>query len=317
MTCYNHDSVLPGECLEQLAVKPDGVYVDATAGGGGHTALIAGKLTSGHVYGFDKDDVALEAAAGRLVSYKNRVTLLRGDFRNMKQTLAAHGVDGVNGVLFDLGVSSPQLDDAARGFSYRNDAPLDMRMDRSQNLTARDIVNGWPEAEIARVLRDYGEERYAARIASAIARNRERAPVETTSQLVEIIRKAMPGKALREDQHPARRTFQALRIAVGDELGALREGLASAIDVLIPGGRVACISFHSLEDRIVKQTFVSFASGCECPPDFPVCTCKRTPSLRLLTKKPVKASPGEIDKNPRARSAVLRAAEKLQTRMAE
>ena len=311
MTHFAHDSVLPDECMEWLAVKPNGIYIDATVGGGGHTLLIAQRLTVGHTYGFDKDTAALQAAARRLEPMQDRVTLHHGDFRIMEQTLAPYGVNAVDGVLFDLGVSSPQLDDAVRGFSYKADAPLDMRMDRTQILTARQIVNEWPEGELARILREYGEERYARSIASAIVRRREAAPVETTHELVNVIRSAMPGKALREDQHPARRTFQALRIAVGDELEAVRQGLASAIRLLKPGGRAVCISFHSLEDRIAKQMFASLASGCQCPPDFPVCTCGRKAALRLLTKKPVKAGAEELAANPRARSASLRVAEKL------
>jgi 16S rRNA (cytosine1402-N4)-methyltransferase len=311
MIRFSHESVLPGECVKLLNIEPDGTYIDATVGGGGHTALVAERLTTGRVYGFDKDDIALEAAAKRLGTLGDRVTLVRGDFRHMGHALESYGVTSVNGILFDLGVSSPQLDEPERGFSYRADAPLDMRMDRTQALTAHAIVNDWPEKELARVLREYGEERYAARVASAIIRYREKTPVETTTQLTDIIRGAMPGKALREDQHPARRAFQGLRIAVGDELGALREGLESAIALLKPGGRVACISFHSLEDRIVKQTFAAYAGVCKCPSDFPVCTCGYNATLRILTKKPVKAEPGELAANPRARSALLRAAEKI------
>ena len=303
---YSHTPVLLGECLEALRIRPEGVYVDGTLGRAGHAREIARRLTTGRLIGIDRDRAALDAAEERLAPWRDRVTLLHGNFADLGSLLSQTGVQGADGMLFDLGVSSPQLDDPARGFSYRLDAPLDMRMDAAQALTARDVVNGWTEAELRRILSLYGEERYAVAVARGIVRSR---PVETTGQLVDIVRRALPARALREKQHPAKRTFQAIRIAVNGELDALEPMLRAAADLLRPGGRLAVISFHSGEDRIVKGILRELARGCTCPPDFPVCVCGKTPVLRLLGQ--VVPSPEEQAANPRARSARLRTAEKL------
>jgi 16S rRNA (cytosine1402-N4)-methyltransferase len=307
-----HIPVLLHECLGALAIKPDGVYLDGTLGRAGHSARIAERLgKGGRLIAVDKDAMAIENAGRILAPYSDRVTLVQDDFRNVGPILDRLGIDKIDGMLFDLGVSSPQLDDAARGFSYMADAPLDMRMDTGNNLTAYDVVNAWPESELRRILYEYGEERYAARIAERICREREKAPIETTFRLVEVVRAAMPAKALREKQHPAKRTFQAVRIAVNDELGAIREMLHTAPDRLNPGGRLCVISFHSLEDRLVKEAFLARSRGCTCPPDFPVCTCGFKQTLRIVTKKPIVPTEEEILQNPRARSAKLRVAERV------
>lgn len=306
-----HIPVLLRECVEYLAIKPDGVYVDGTLGRAGHSLEIAKRLTAGRLVAVDKDEAAIREAEHILAPYKDRVTLVREDFRNIGAILDSLGLFAVDGMLFDLGVSSPQLDDPGRGFSYMADAPLDMRMDQSGKMTAWDVVNTWPEEELRRILWEYGEERYAGRIAARIVSERQKAPVETTGQLVEIIRAAMPPKALREKQHPAKRTFQAIRIAVNDELGAVRDMLQTAPDRLKPGGRLCVISFHSLEDRLVKEAFAERAKGCTCPPEFPVCVCGKKPTLRLVTRKPVTPTEEEIEMNPRARSAKLRVAERI------
>lgn len=311
MDAYNHIPVLLQESLDALQIREDAVIVDGTLGRAGHAQSIVQRLTAGRLIGIDRDSSALEAARERLAPWQDRVTLLHGNFADLSALLGQAGVSAVDGLLFDLGVSSPQLDDAGRGFSYRQDAPLDMRMDLSASLTAREIVNTWSAEELRRILYEYGEERYAPRIAQAIVRSRETSPIETTLQLVDIIRSAMPGAALREKQHPAKRSFQALRIAVNGELDALPPMLSDAADLLTPGGRLAVITFHSLEDRIVKQTMRELARGCICPPEFPVCVCGRKPTLRLVTRKPILPSAEEIAANPRARSARLRVAEKL------
>ncbi len=308
---FHHITVLLRETVEALAVRPDGVYIDGTVGGGGHSEQIARRLTSGRLIGLDQDETALRAARGRLAPWAGRVTLLHRNFRELGAALAELGVDTVDGMVFDLGVSSPQLDDGARGFSYLTDAPLDMRMDASARLTAWEAVNHWSEERLRRVLYDYGEERYAPRIAAAVARRREKAPIDTTLELVEVVKRAMPPQALREKQHPAKRTFQALRIAVNDELSALETLMGEVVELLRPGGRLAVITFHSLEDRIVKSAMQEAAKGCVCPPDFPVCVCGRRPKLRILTKKPILPSEEEMEQNPRARSAKLRAAERI------
>jgi len=309
---YGHKPVLLAQCLDALAIRPDGVYVDGTLGRAGHALEIVRRLDGGRLIGIDRDEAALAAAEERLAPYRERVTLLRGNFADVKALLSGAGVEQADGMLFDLGVSSPQLDDAQRGFSYRQDAPLDMRMDRTAPLTARDVVNDWSGEELKRILYDYGEERYAPAIAAAICRRRQEGPIETTLELTELIRGAMPAKALREKQHPAKRTFQAIRIAVNGELEALEPMLEGACDVLKPGGRLAVISFHSLEDRIVKKKLQELSTGCVCPPEFPVCVCGRTPRMKLIYRKPVTAEDAELTYNPRARSAKLRAAEKLQ-----
>lgn len=308
---FSHLPVLLDECLQALNIKPDGIYLDGTLGRAGHARQIAARLNSGRLIAIDRDQAALDAAPARFGPLMNKVTLVHGSFGNLSEILDRLSLSGVDGMLFDLGVSSPQLDDASRGFSYLQDAPLDMRMDQTGALSAYHVVNQWPEEELKRILWRYGEERYAPAIAAAICRARQSQPIETTLELVELIKRAMPAAALREKQHPAKRTFQAIRIAVNDELGEVERMLASAVDYLNPGGRLAVISFHSLEDRIVKTAFAGYAKGCTCPPDFPVCVCGKTPRVKLIGRKPVTASSAELEKNPRARSAKLRTAEKL------
>jgi len=308
---FHHITVLLRETVEALAVRPDGLYIDGTVGGGGHSEQIARRLTGGRLIALDQDETALRAARGRLAPWEGRVTFLHRNFRELGAALAELGVDAADGMVFDLGVSSPQLDDGSRGFSYLADAPLDMRMDPSARLTAWEAVNRWSEERLRRVLYDYGEERYAPRIAAAVVRRREKAPIDTTLELVEVVRGAMPPQALREKQHPAKRTFQALRIAVNDELSALETLMGEAAELLKPGGRLAVITFHSLEDRIVKSAMQEAAKGCVCPPDFPVCVCGRRPKLKILTKKPILPSKEEVERNPRARSAKLRVAERI------
>ena len=309
---YTHKPVLLIQCLDGLNIRPGGIYVDGTLGRAGHSLEIAKRLIGGRLIAIDRDQAALDAAPARLEGYMDRVTLVRGNFSGLADILSGLGVDGVDGMLFDLGVSSPQLDDGSRGFSYLQDAPLDMRMDQSAPLTAREVVNGWSQEELKRILWQYGEERYSGPIAAAMVRAREQTPIETTGQLAEIIRGAMPAKARREKQHPAKRSFQAIRIAVNDELGEVERLLDSALDALRPGGRLAVISFHSLEDRLVKTAYGEWAKGCTCPPDFPVCVCGKSPKVKLIGKRPIVADEKELEENPRARSAKLRLAEKLQ-----
>lgn len=309
---YTHRPVLLEECIQGLKIQPNGVYIDGTLGRGGHSEEIAKRLgPKGRLICIDRDRQALEAGQVRLAPWGDRVTFLHGNFGDLAALLDEAGVEQADGMLFDLGVSSPQLDDPERGFSYMHDAPLDMRMDRSEALTAAMVVNEWPQEELKRILWQYGEERYAPQIAAAIARRRADKPIGTTLELVEVIRGAMPAQALREKQHPAKRTFQAIHIAVNDELSAVDELLQAAIPRLNPGGRLCVISFHSLEDRIVKTAFAGFAKGCTCPPDFPVCVCGKKPQIRLTPRKPILPSPQELAVNPRARSAKLRVAEKL------
>ena len=311
MTDFHHVSVLLQECIDALHIKPDGIYVDGTLGGAGHSSCIAAQLTTGRLIGIDRDRVALQAAQKRLQPYEDRVTLVHGNFCDIADILRQLEIPGVDGVLLDLGVSSPQLDDGSRGFSYMADAPLDMRMNNDDALTAHEVVNTWPYEELRRILYDYGEERYAPQIASAICRRREAKPIETTLELVDVIRGAMPPAALREKQHPAKRSFQAIRIAVNDELGAVEKVMKDAVPCLNKGGRLAVITFHSLEDRIVKNAMAAAAKGCTCPPNFPVCVCGKTPDVKLISKKPIISSQAELDTNPRARSAKLRVCEKL------
>ena len=311
MSEFHHVSVLLDECIQGLNIRPDGIYVDGTLGGAGHSSHIASKITTGCLIGIDRDEVALTAAAERLAPYGDRVTLVHSNFCDIASVLARLGIGGVDGILLDLGVSSPQLDDGARGFSYMADAPLDMRMDHSETLTAAAVVNTWSYEDLKRILYEYGEERYAPQIASAICKRREQAPVRTTLELVDIIRSAMPPAALREKQHPAKRSFQAIRIAVNDELGAVSQVMRDAIPCLNPGGRLAVITFHSLEDRIVKNAMAEAAKGCTCPPSFPVCVCGKKPKVRLITRKPIVSGEEELARNPRARSAKLRICEKL------
>ena len=311
MTEFHHVSVLLEECIQALNIRPDGIYVDGTLGGAGHSSRIAALLTTGHLVGIDRDPVALEAAGKRLEPWKDRVTLVHSNFCQMDQALDSLGIEKVDGILLDLGVSSPQLDDGERGFSYMVDAPLDMRMNGEDALDAHCVVNTWSYEELKRILYDYGEERYAPQIAAAICRRREQKPIETTLELVDIIRSAMPASALREKQHPAKRSFQAIRIAVNDELGAVSMAMEKAIPRLNPGGRLAVITFHSLEDRIVKNAMNAAAKGCTCPPNFPVCVCGKKPQVVCLTRKPIVSGEEELERNPRARSAKLRVCEKL------
>ena len=284
---FTHRPVLLDECIQALAIRPEGIYLDGTLGRAGHSREIARRLTTGRLICVDRDQAALDAAQERLAPWMDRV------------------------MLFDLGVSSPQLDDGSRGFSYMADAPLDMRMDRDQGLSAADVVNGWSQEELRRILTQYGEERYAASIAAAIVRRRADKPIETTLELVDVIRSGMPARALKETQHPAKRSFQAIRIAVNDELASVDRMVQSAVPRLNRGGRLAVITFHSLEDRIVKTGLAAFSRGCTCPPDFPVCVCGKTPDVRLVSRKPILPSEQEVAENPRARSAKLRVAEKL------
>lgn len=311
MSEFHHVSVLLQECLAGLAIKPDGIYVDGTLGGAGHSSRIAERLTTGRLIGIDRDPVALRAAGERLTPFKDRITLVHSNFCEIAQVLQSLDVSGVDGILLDLGVSSPQLDDAERGFSYMADAPLDMRMNGEDTLTAREVVNSWPQEELRRILYTYGEERYAPQIAAAICRRREEKNIETTLELVDVIRSAMPAAALREKQHPAKRSFQAIRIAVNDELGSVEKVMRDAIPLLNPGGRLAVITFHSLEDRIVKTAMAEAAKGCICPPSFPVCVCGKKPQIKLVSRKPVTAGNVELEENPRSRSAKLRVCEKL------
>ena len=311
MSEFHHISVLLNECLDGLDIKPDGIYVDGTLGGAGHSSQIAKRLTTGKLIGIDRDQVALQAAGERLAIYGDRVKLVHANFCQMAQVLQELEIPGVDGILLDLGVSSPQLDDSSRGFSYMVDAPLDMRMNRQDALSAWQVVNTWSQEELKRILYTYGEERYAPQIAGAICRRREEKPIETTLELVDIIRSAMPPAALREKQHPAKRSFQAIRIAVNDELGSVERVMKDAFDLLNPGGRLAVITFHSLEDRIVKTAMNDAAKGCTCPPSFPVCVCGKKPKVKLISRKPIVATQEELDENPRSRSAKLRVCEKL------
>lgn len=304
-------SVLLQEAVDALNIRPDGIYLDGTLGGAGHSREIVRRLTTGRLICVDRDPMALEAAKDRLAPWYEHVALIHGNFSDLDGILDRLQIPAVDGMLFDLGVSSPQLDEAGRGFSYMADAPLDMRMDPGDRVTAREIVNDWPQDELRRILYAYGEERYAPQIAAAIVRRRAEQPIETTLELVDVIRSGMPAKALREKQHPAKRSFQAIRIAVNDELSAVDRMMQAAPGRLRPGGRLAVITFHSLEDRIVKAAMAQAAKGCTCPPEFPVCVCGKKPQIRLVTHKPILASEEELEQNPRARSAKLRVAEKL------
>ena len=306
-----HVSVLLDECIENLNIDPDGIYLDGTLGMGGHSYEIASRLSSGRLICIDRDETAIERAGRRLAPFGDRVTLVHGNFSDAAAILDSLGIAGVDGMLFDLGVSSPQLDEAERGFSYMADAPLDMRMDRGSALTASEIVNTWDEARLNRILWDYGEERWAKRVTAAILKSRERKPIETTLELADIIRSAMPAAALREKQHPAKRTFQAIRIAVNDELGAIAAMMDTAPDKLRIGGRLCVISFHSLEDRIVKSGIHARENGCTCPREAPVCTCGFKQTLRSVSRKPILPSAEELERNPRSRSAKLRVAERV------
>jgi 16S rRNA (cytosine1402-N4)-methyltransferase len=306
-----HIPVLLQECIEGLNIDPDGIYLDGTLGRGGHSAEIAARLKTGRLIAVDRDQTAIDEAGKRLSEYSDKITFVHGNFRDIDAILDGLKVNAVNGMVFDLGVSSPQLDDSGRGFSYMFDAPLDMRMDRSDELSAFDVVNDWTEDKLRRILFEYGEERYAPRIAGAIVRRRQEKKIETTAELSDIIRAAMPAAARREKQHPAKRSFQAIRIAVNDELSSITDLLDKAPDRLLKQGRLCVISFHSLEDRLVKNAFLSRERGCKCPPGFPVCVCGFIPTLKTITKKPVLPDQEEIDRNPRSRSAKLRIAERV------
>ena len=306
---FAHYSVLLAETIEELHVKPEGIYVDGTLGGGGHALEVCRRLTAGHLYGIDQDCSAVRAAGERLAAFRERVTVIRDNYRNMRAALGQEGVESADGILLDLGVSSYQFDSQERGFSYRFDAPLDMRMDQRQELTAGEIVNNYSESELYRIIRDYGEDRFAKNIAKHIVRTRALGPIRTTFELNEIIRAAVPAK-MRRDGHPSRQTFQALRIECNGELEALESSLEDFIDILKPGGRLCIITFHSLEDRIVKNIFRKNESPCTCPPEFPVCVCGKVSKGTVVTRKPIVPTEKELEENSRSRSAKLRVFEK-------
>lgn len=306
---FNHYSVLLAETIEQLHIKPDGIYVDGTLGGGGHAYQVCSRLTTGHFYGIDQDDAAIAAAGERLAPFGDKVTILRNNYCNMRTALAAEGVTGVDGIVLDLGVSSYQLDTEERGFSYRYDAPLDMRMDRRQTLTARDIVNNYSENDLYRIIRDYGEDKFAKNIAKHIVMNRADKPIETTFELNDIIKAAIPAK-MRQNGHPSKQTFQAIRIECNRELEVLKDSLDDFIDLLNPGGRLCVITFHSLEDRIVKTIFRKNENPCTCPPEFPVCVCGKVSKGQVVTRKAILPSAQELAENSRSKSAKLRVFEK-------
>ena len=309
---FSHRSVLLDECIESLAIKPDGVYVDGTTGGGGHSLEIVKRLTDGgRLIAIDRDDAAIKAASERLRDYLDRVTFVRNNFSSAADVCRELGVEGIDGILLDLGVSSYQLDTAERGFTHNIDAPLDMRMDRRNELDAYTVVNTYSFEELKRIIWEYGEERFAPKIASAIVKRRESKPVETTGELVDIIKSAIPAAAREGGHHPAKRTFQAIRIEVNGELDAIEPAIRKAVGIMKPGGRIVIITFHSLEDRIVKQTYADMASGCTCPRDLPICVCGKVPEVRVLTRKPILPSEAEVENNPRSRSAKLRVAEKI------
>ena len=307
---YTHKPVLLDACIQALNIRPDGIYVDGTLGRAGHSREIAGRLTTGRLICIDRDQAAIDAAQDRLAPWLDRVTLIHSNFSELKEVLSRCGVSGADGMLFDLGVSSPQLDDASRGFSYMQDAPLDMRMDTSAPLSAADIVNTWSQEELRRILFEYGEERYAPAVAGAIVRARDKRPIETTLELVEVVKGAMPPAALREKQHPAKRTFQAIRIELNHELEVLDESIDTMVDLLNPGGRLSIITFHSLEDRIVKTRFKTCENPCICPPDFPVCVCGRKSRGKVVTRKPIVPSGQELEENTRSKSSKLRVFER-------
>ena len=308
---FSHVSVLLYECMEGLDIKPDGIYVDGTAGGGGHSYEIASRLTSGKLIAIDRDDEAIAAASARLAPLGERALVVKSNYSDVKSVLESLGIEKIDGLLLDLGVSSYQLDTAERGFSYNTDAPLDMRMDTSSPFSAYNVVNEYSEQELKKVIYNYGEERFAPRIASAIVKYREKKPIETTGELVSIIKSAMPAAAREGGHHPAKRTFQAIRIEVNGELAIIEPTIKDAVEMLRPGGRIAIITFHSLEDRIVKQTYADLASGCTCPKDFPVCVCGKKPTVKVVSRKPILPSAEELEVNPRSRSAKLRVAEKI------
>lgn len=306
---FNHYSVMLAETIEELHIRPEGIYVDGTLGGGGHAFQVCSRLSSGHFYGIDQDDAAIAAAKEKLETFGDKVTLLRGNYCNAAEMLREYGVNKVDGILLDLGVSSHQFDTGERGFSYRFEAPLDMRMDRRQSLTARDIVNEYSESELFRIIRDYGEDRFAKNIAKHIVKAREQAPIETTFALNEVIKAAIPAK-MRQNGHPSKQTFQALRIECNQELEVLKNSLDDFIDMLYPEGRLCIITFHSLEDRIVKTSFKQNENPCTCPPDFPVCVCGKKSKGRVITRKPILPGESELAQNSRSKSAKLRVFER-------
>ena len=304
---FKHVSVLLQETVDGLNVKPDGIYVDGTLGGGGHSYEVCTRLgAKGSIIGIDQDEAAIEAASIRLKDFGEKVTIVRSNYCDMKSRLHELGIDKVDGIMLDLGVSSYQLDTADRGFSYREDAPLDMRMDQRSEMTARDIVNDYSEMDLYRVIRDYGEDKFAKNIARHIVRERAKRPIETTGELTEVIRHAIPMKFQKKTGHPAKRTFQAIRIELNRELDVLRESLDDMIDMLNPGGRLCIITFHSLEDRIVKSAFKKNENPCTCPSDFPVCVCGKVSKGRVITRKPILPSEEEMEVNSRSKSAKLR-----------
>lgn len=307
---FSHKSVLLRECIENLNIKPDGIYVDGTMGGAGHSLEIVKKLTTGKLIGIDQDEDALQAATERLKCYKNNVIILKSNFANVKNVLQDLGIPKVDGLLLDLGVSSYQLDAVERGFSYNHNAELDMRMDRSNPLTARYIVNNYSKHQLTEIIRAYGEEKFASRIAAFIEKARQEKEIRTTGELVDIIKDAIPASARRQGPHPAKRTFQALRVEVNNELGVLRQVVADSVDFLNPGGRLCIITFQSLEDRIVKQMFKEYAQGCTCPPSFPVCVCGNRPKFKIISSKGILPSQEELEENSRSRSARLRVAQR-------
>lgn len=309
---FRHTPVLLDQCIENLNIRPDGIYVDGTLGGGGHSFHICERLSEqGMLIGIDRDRDALEAAEKRLQEFSCRKYFVQSNYADIRTVLAEKGIEKIDGALLDIGVSSFQLDNAERGFSYMQDAPLDMRMNREDDLTAYDVVNSYDRDELTRIIREYGEERWASRIAAFIVRARAEKPVESTSELVELIKEAIPARARRSGPHPAKRTFQAIRIEVNDELGELSRAVDEYLDVMNPGGRLCIITFHSLEDRIVKQKLQKRADPCTCPPEFPVCVCGKKADIRKVTRKPIVAEASELDLNPRARSAKLRVCEKI------
>lgn len=312
MSEFKHIPIMLKEVLELLKPERGGIYADGTLGGGGHSeAILTALPDGGKLYGIDRDMDAINAASKRLEPFGDKFTAVHGNFFDMKELMHQRGVDKLDGILMDLGVSSYQLDAAERGFSYKEDAPLDMRMDKSAAFSAYDVVNGYGSEQLFRIIKDYGEERYASRIANAIVKNRAEKPIATTLELADIIARSMPAAARREAQHPAKRTFQAIRIEVNNELGGLEKAIEDAHDLLAPGGVMAVITFHSLEDRIIKQAFRRFEKPCTCDPRAPICTCGKVPTAKVLTRKPIVAGEAELEYNPRARSAKLRAIEKL------
>ena len=308
---FSHRSVLLQESIDALAIRKDGTYVDGTAGGGGHSFEIALRLEEGTLIAIDQDENAIAAATKRLSPFSERVKVVRNNFSNLDDVLESCGVEEIDGLLLDLGVSSHQLDEAERGFAYQNDAPLDMRMDRRQSKTARDVVNTYSEEDLKYILYTYGEERFSARIAAKIVSARQKKPIETTGELADLIKSAIPAAARDGGHHPAKRSFQAIRIEVNAELDVILPAIESAVKHMRSGGRIAIITFHSLEDRLVKQAFVRLASGCTCPKDLPVCVCGKKPLVKIISKKPILPSKEELEENPRSRSAKLRVAEKI------